>query len=142
VTHIVVGVDGSKESRAALSWAFEHARGAGADLEVVLAYDTGVAWIDVGSEYEEPMKREAATRAQRELDAILAEENPDDSVALSSRTVAGAPADVLVEAARAADLLVVGSRGRGGFAGLLLGSVSQRCVERAPCPVVVVPGRL
>jgi nucleotide-binding universal stress UspA family protein len=139
VSKIVVGVDGSEESRSALTWALRQAHSTGAEVDAVLAYTTGVAWIDVGSEYQVPMMREAAKRAQRELDDVLAQETMNDAVEVRAHIVEGAPADVLVEAADGADLLVVGSRGRGGFAGLLLGSVSQRCVERAPCPVVVVP---
>jgi nucleotide-binding universal stress UspA family protein len=139
MTRIIVGLDGSVGSRGALSWAFDQAKATGAEIDAVLAYSSGVAWIDVGSEFQEPMMHEARRQAQRALDEILAEEARDTSIPLRGVVAEGAPADVLVEAAGAADLLVVGSRGRGGFAGLLLGSVSQRCVERAPCPVVVVP---
>ena len=142
MTRIVVGLDGSSGSRAALTWALEHAATSGADLVAVMAYDSGVAWIDVGSEYQEPMMKEARRQAERRLREVLAESVPADcDVRVDAVVVVGPAADVLVETAADADLLVVGSRGRGGFAGLLLGSVSQRCVERAPCPVVVVPSR-
>jgi nucleotide-binding universal stress UspA family protein len=138
---IVVGLDGSRGSCAALAWACEEAAATGADVQAVLAYSSGVAWIDVGSEFQEPMMHEARRQAERHLDEVLAGSVPVEGVRIAPVVTEGPPADVLVEAARDADLLVVGSRGRGGFTGLLLGSVSQRCVERAPCPVVVVPMR-
>jgi nucleotide-binding universal stress UspA family protein len=142
VTRIVVGVDGSSGSRAALTWALEHAGASGAELVAVMAYDAGVAWIDVGSEYQEPMMKEARRQAEQRLHEVLAESvSADRGVHAVAVVGFGPAADVLVETAADADLLVVGTRGRGGFSGLLLGSVSQRCVERAPCPVVVVPSR-
>ena len=111
---IVVGLDGSRGSRGALTWACEEAAVTGAEIVRVLAYSSGVAWIDVGSEFQEPMMREARRQAERRLAEVLA-----GSVAsrVASRVdpvvTEGSPADVLVEAARDADLLVVGSRGRG-----------------------------
>jgi nucleotide-binding universal stress UspA family protein len=140
--HIVVGIDGSAESRAALEWALHEARCTGGEIEAVLAYESGLAWIDVGSEYEAAIVEHSAARAKEELHQTLDAVSPDGQwpVPVHPLVVAGPPAHVLVELGRDADLLVVGSRGRGAFAGLLLGSVSQRCAERSPCPVVVVPG--
>jgi nucleotide-binding universal stress UspA family protein len=138
---IVVGVDGSPQSRTALEWAVEQALRTGGDVDAVLAYNSGLAWIDVGSEAESLIVTRSAEVAKQTLhDTIAAAELPDDhSVRVHPLVVEGEPARVLVELAQHADLLVVGTRGRGGFAGLLLGSVSQRCAERSPCPVVVVP---
>ena len=137
---IVVGVDGSDGAAAALQWAFEQARRTGAELEIVLAFSFELAWIDVGSDYQARWIEDATLRARDELQQIVAATVPEpDGVTLHRLVVEGVPAEVLVEVATGADLLVVGTRGRGGFAGLLLGSASQRCVERAPCPVVVVP---
>jgi nucleotide-binding universal stress UspA family protein len=140
-THkIVVGVDGSDSSRAALRWALEQAKVVGAELEAVLAFSFELAWIDVGSDYQATWIEEATQRAREQLHGVLDEVVPEPRpVAVHPLVVEGSPATVLVDVARSADLLVVGARGRGGFAGLLLGSVSQRCVERASCPVVVVP---
>jgi nucleotide-binding universal stress UspA family protein len=77
--------------------------------------------------------------ARAALDATLDEAIPDTGdVNVERRVVEGAPAAVLVDESRDADLLVVGSRGRGGFAQLLLGSVSQQCAHHANCPVVIV----
>jgi nucleotide-binding universal stress UspA family protein len=142
-SRIVVGVDGSPGSRAALRWAVGEATTRGAEIEAVLAYDFGLAWIDIGSDAQ-PLLMERATGNAREqlhriLDEVLPEPRP---VTVHAVVVEGIPAAVLVEMARNAELLVVGTRGRGGFAGLLLGSVSQRCIERSPCPVVVVPTRV
>jgi nucleotide-binding universal stress UspA family protein len=149
VQRIVVGVDGSAGSGAALRWAYRQAQLTGAELEVVLAFSSELAWIDVGSDYQARWIEDATLRARDELHRFVAAAAPgragvpeapgSPEVVVHQLVVEGAPADVLVEIARPADLLVVGTRGRGGFAGLLLGSVSQRCVERAPCPVVVVP---
>jgi nucleotide-binding universal stress UspA family protein len=133
-------VDGSESSLAALRWALDQANSAGGEIEAVLAYDYGFAWIDVGSDAQAAWMQGAADRAHGALRRALRDSLPDPPpVTVHGIVVEGAPADVLVEVARHADLLVVGTRGRGGFAGLLLGSVSQRCAERAECPVVVVP---
>ncbi len=139
---IVVGIDGSPESRAALEWAVREAQCTGGEVDAVLAYDSGLAWIDVGSEYQDAIVKHSAERAGEELHCTLEEMAPDGRwpVSVHPFVVAGRPAEVLVELAREADLLVVGSRGRGAFAGLLLGSVTQRCAERSMCPVVIVPG--
>lgn len=139
---IVVGIDGSPESRRALDWALEHAARTRADeVRCVRAFDPPLAWIDVGTEYADAMVEHATTQATAELDDLVRTVTVPPGVALTHDVVQGQAADVLVEASRDADLLVVGTRGRGGFAGLLLGSVSQRCAERARCPVVIVPVR-
>ena len=140
VRRIVVGVDGSAGSRAALSWAVAEATLRDAEVEAVLAFDFELAWIDVGSDAQTRFIEGTTKRAREELHRVLAEALPEPrTVTVHPLVVEGAPAKVLTEIARNAELLVVGSRGRGGFAGLLLGSVSQRCIERSPCPVVVVP---
>jgi nucleotide-binding universal stress UspA family protein len=138
---IVVGVDGSPESLAALGWAVDEAGRTGGEIDAVLAYDSGLAWIDVGSEYQAPILEQSATRAKAALHHALEGLGTEGSTSVSVRplVVEGHPARVLVEVARDAELLVVGSRGRGGFAGVMLGSVSQRCAGHSACPVVVVP---
>jgi nucleotide-binding universal stress UspA family protein len=76
------------------------------------------------------------------LEGTLADEGigtDGDSITVTARAVAGHPAEALLDAAEGAELVVVGSRGRGGFAGLVLGSVSQQVASHAPCPVMVVP---
>lgn len=133
---IVVGVDFSPGAHAALHWAVDEARLRDASLEVVHAWTyvvaaaTGLAAID-------PTFLEEA--AHKVLDEVLGELGPVEGVALAPRVAEGPAAQILLEAAKGADLLVVGSRGRGGFAGLLLGSVSQQVAHHAPCPVVIVP---
>ncbi len=137
---IVVGVDGSDDARAALLWAMEWARRTEAGVEAVLAFDAGLAWIDVGSAYEDEWVAKATAKAEADLQQILDGVRSDTAeVTVHPVVVQGSAAQVLLERAKTADLLVVGTRGRGGFAGLLLGSVSQRCVEHATCPVAVVP---
>jgi nucleotide-binding universal stress UspA family protein len=107
-----------------------------------------VAWIDYdqGIEHLEEWKagacRQARSELHRVIDEVVADLGPSAAIPsppeVQALVVEGNPAHVLVELAKEADLLVVGSRGRGQFGGLLLGSVSQRCVERAPCPTAVV----
>ncbi len=139
---IVVGVDGSALSVAALRWALDEASLRHVGVHVVLAWAMppvmGMAPVLSPSEVD----FHAAAEAQ--LDAILSEQDvtaegrPGDSP-LTREVVERSPARGLLAAADAgASLLVVGSRGHGGFAGLLLGSVSQQCVAHAHCPVVVV----
>ncbi len=134
---IVVGVDDSKGARAALDWALDEARRHQAHVTLVHAYQLEVAWIDRADIARwAAMERRAAEGALRHL---VEELSVPAGVELDAQVVEGNPVDVLIEASADADLLVVGSRGRGGFSGLLIGSVSQRCAERAGCPVVVVP---
>ena len=142
VSTIVVGVDGSESARVALRFAFEEARRRGAAVRAVVAWqppvggdDAGLAMIDTGSLVEE-LSGEAYARLARELDEV-ADLAGDVTVERIARE--GRPASVLLEEAAEADLLVVGSRGLGGFRGLLLGSVGQQCAHHAPCPLVIVP---
>jgi nucleotide-binding universal stress UspA family protein len=113
---IVVGVDQSEGTKAALRFALEEAKLRRATLRAVHAAD--------------------------ELEATVSDAIPDRSeVEIERRVVEGTPGAVLVDEARGADLLVVGSRGRDGFAGLLLGSVSQQVAHDAACPVVIAHGK-
>lgn len=136
VPFIVVGIDGSELSKDALRWAASQARLSGADLCAVSAWDLPTGYGFAPSDSYEDL----AKRAQKGLHSTLVQvlgEAPDVSVtALVER---GHPARVLVEASRGADLLVVGSRGHGAFAGMLLGSVSQHCAQHATCPVLIMP---
>lgn len=138
---IVVGVDGSETSRAALRWAIEEAVRHGSAVEAVHAwhqevYQTGPYTFDVGM--TDPTIHRGA--AERLLNAVV---DGQDQSGLASPVhrllVNDSAAHALLESAKGADLIVVGSRGRGGFVGLLLGSVSQQVVHHALCPVVVIP---
>jgi len=134
---IVVGVDDSRGAGAALDWALDEARRQGARVEVLHAFEVEIAWIDAAeTAHWSELQREAAQAA---LSTVIESAAAPATVEVDASVVEGNPVTVLVEASEHADLLVVGSRGRGGLRGLLLGSVSQRCVERARCPVVVVP---
>ena len=135
-SRIVVGVDDSSGARTALEWALGEARRHQARVTVLHAYLLEVAWIDRTdiARWSDVERRAAETAL-----AHIVEDAEPAGVEFDARVVEGNPANVLIDASQDADLLVVGSRGRGGLVGLLLGSVSQRCVERAHCPVVVVP---
>lgn len=136
---VVVGVDGSPASQAALRFALTEARLRGAKLHAVIAWhypDTYGGPLILPDDYD------LRGVAQHTLNAAINEATGDPqqaSVQVHPVTAEGHPAAVLLNAAEGADLLVVGTRGHGGFTGLLLGSVSQQCVHHAPCPVVVVP---
>ena len=137
---IVVGVDGSDGSHLALAWALDEARRRGASVLAVMA------WHDPYTIIGRPLPAEAAGGELDQLRAVLARAVADAQAAAPGPAVSiralirtGQPADVLAGAAAGADLLVVGSRGRGGFRGLLLGSVSQRCAQVTPVPLVIVP---
>lgn len=131
---IVVGIDGSSGSAAALQFALEEAAMRGARVEAILAWH----WPVMAAEGGLPADFDPAGWAQSALDETLSGVATGDT-SVEGRIVEGHAAAVLVDAAADADLLVVGTRGHGGFTGLLLGSVSQHCVSHAPCPVVVVP---
>ncbi|MFF8598394.1 universal stress protein [Streptomyces sp. NPDC015232] len=133
---VVVGVDGSPASHDALRWAVRQARLTGATVEAVAAYDLpgSVGWS--APAVDAAFDAEAAGRAL--TDELRDEFAQVSDVPLEEHVVRGNPAQVLIEASKGAELLVVGSRGRGGFSSLLLGSVSQQCAVHASCPVVIV----
>nr|WP_225321079.1 universal stress protein [Streptomyces luteolifulvus] len=132
---IVVGVDGSEASKAALRWAARQAELTGAELRPVQAwrppptYGIPVDYSD--TDFEEHTRE----NLRRTVEEMLGEH---PKVSAAPQVVEGHPSSVLPAAARDADLLVVGSHGRGAFKGMLLGSVSQHCVQHATCPVLVV----
>jgi nucleotide-binding universal stress UspA family protein len=132
-TRVVVGVDGSDESAAALRWAARQA-----DLTAVISWQ--IPALAYGSFVSVAPEQFSFTDAAKDVVAKavapVAAEHPGLDVI--TRVVQGPPALVLLRASEDAALLVVGSRGHGAFAGMMLGSVSEHCVSHASCPVVVV----
>jgi nucleotide-binding universal stress UspA family protein len=136
---IVVGVDGSPGSRKALTWAAAEAALHGADLVVLNVWEHTLlppaGSVSVSERYvPDPSQRTAEDLVQI-IREVLGEEPP---VLVQPHVKQGRPAKVLIEESANADLLVVGKRGHGGFAGLVLGSVSQHVAAYAKCPVTVV----
>jgi nucleotide-binding universal stress UspA family protein len=133
---IVVGIDGSDSSRAALRWAIRQARLIGGSVDAVTAwhYPSTYGWapvadgaIDIEGEAKKTL-----------TEVLLGASGLDPEVPVRPVVAEGHAADVLLRAAMGAELLVVGSRGHGGFASALLGSVSMNCVLHAHCPVLVL----
>jgi nucleotide-binding universal stress UspA family protein len=138
----VAGVDGSPASLAALQWAVDWVAGQGGGVvEAVHTWTMPYAYAPMGGALlvVEPDAIERA--AKEELAAALqqVDARAGDGVELRGEVVEGAPAPSLLERAEGAGLLALGTRGRGGFTGLVLGSVSQQCLHHATCPVVVIP---
>jgi nucleotide-binding universal stress UspA family protein len=141
VAKIVVGIDGSEAAKNALRWALEEARLRSADIVAVHAWETPPTVPEPGPAPGFdlvgvlPVVEEAGERlAKSVVDEVVGD---DSDVAVQPLAIIGPPASVLVDAAQDADMLVVGSRGHGGFAALLLGSVSQQLAHHAPCPLLI-----
>ena len=140
---ITVGIDGSHDAHRALEWAMREAAVRHVPLTVVTVHEVAVSgWtgqpiIFPADQADLQKARQAAEETVAKAAAQLGESQP---ASVTVRAVNGSPAQELIEASRDADLLVVGSRGGGGFARLMLGSISQKVVHHAHCPVVVVPG--
>jgi nucleotide-binding universal stress UspA family protein len=128
---VVVGIDRSESSMRALDWAAAEAERTGAVLEIQTAYEPGYVHVT-----QEEVQR-GMDRLVEHAAAHVATIAP--GVVTIGKTHEQSPAEVLIEASEGADLLVVGSRGLGGFKGLLLGSVSQQCAHHAHCPLTIVP---
>ncbi len=137
---IVVGVDGSECSHSALRFALEEARTRKAKLRVVVVWHVPLAAYGAGWAPPPPHLSEDADAAAKEVLAEALRIAKEDGGRVEIEPIAreGQPANVLVEESRAAELLVVGSRGRGGFRELMLGSVSHQCALHARCPVAIV----
>lgn len=135
---VVVGVDGSESSKAALRWAADYAASVGARLDVITAWHlpstfTGPGYIPATFDLEVDYQKVL----EQVVDEVFGAERPS-FLRLVVRE--GGAAQLLIEASKDADLVVVGSRGHGGFAGLLLGSVSAKLAEHAKCPVLIMHG--
>ena len=139
---VVVGVDDSPGARAALAWAADEAGRLDERLVLVHGWDAPSV-VPPGGPVFEPLPVGTHPEQSRVLtDRLVAElaEAGHDLPEIEHRAIDLPPSQALIHAAKSARLLVVGSRGRGGFTGLLLGSVSQQSLHHAPCPIVVVPG--
>jgi nucleotide-binding universal stress UspA family protein len=135
---IVVGVDGSVSSKAALGWAIRQAKLTGAVVDAVIAwhYPGTYGYSAYVADYTDYAELAAKVAAE----TIAEVSDPAGPAEVRPKVVEGNPAAVLLAASEGADLLVVGSRGHGGFVEALLGSVSQHCVHHAACPVVILRG--
>jgi nucleotide-binding universal stress UspA family protein len=138
---IVVGVDGSAPSIEALHFAVRQAELTGGAVDAVIAWQYpvtagGLGWAPAGG----IDNTDYAELASRSLSAAVAAVDPPPSVKVRELVVEGNPAQVLLDFAKEADLLIVGNRGHGTFTEALIGSVSSRCVHHARCPVVVIHG--
>ena len=132
---IVVGFDGSPQAEAALAWAIDEARLRGRGLRVIHAFPSVLSIMGhTDPEYFEKSEGEAKS----ELEQSLAKGPALDGLDVEKTVEEGNPSKVLVEASRGANLLVIGSHGRGHFRGSLVGSVTVHCVYQAHCPVVVI----
>jgi nucleotide-binding universal stress UspA family protein len=136
---ITVGVDGSEGGRRALAWALNLAAATGATVEVVSAWSWDGQAFKRGMTAGPDVERSYLAERQRiDIQEVLGRfDGPAPT--LSRQLIQGAPAKVLIEAARSADLLVLGSHGRGHLATALLGSVGEACTRRGSTPVVIVP---
>ena len=138
---IVVGIDGSESARKALRWAANEAALDGATIEVVRVWSYPYYADPVGGIYPLTNLTEVTEQRERELldEEIRTVLGTDSTLTVVKTLRCGSTAPELLEASKGADMLVLGSRGRGGFASMLLGSTSMHCVHHAACPVIVVP---
>jgi nucleotide-binding universal stress UspA family protein len=134
---IVVGVDGSPHSQAALDWALDEAALRNAHLTALAVAPAASGYWGIFSQ-SDPSQEEQQRVNQAAKDMVDKAAQRHGHQQVTVRTVAGVPADELVKASEGADLLVVAARGAGGFARLRMGSVSTQVTAHAHCPVVVV----
>ncbi len=133
---IVVGIDGSPAAANALEFAIEEAQLRHAELHVTYAYTVMAMPVtgSTGHDYYEQVE----TSAKEFLEQAKSDAPSTEGLTVEWLGVPGNPAEVLIEASKDATILVVGSRGVGGFLGLLMGAVSTQCVHHSHCPVLVV----
>jgi nucleotide-binding universal stress UspA family protein len=137
---IVVGVDGSEDSKEALRWALAESRLRDSRVRAVHAWHYSTLVGSNGYAVPEEVDGGASQSAASDVleEAVTAVAGDTTDVDIERVVLQGAAAKILIDESEHAELLVVASRGRGGFASLLLGSVSQQCAHHARCPVVIV----
>ncbi len=134
---IVVGVDGSEDGDRALRWAVGEADRRGGTVQAIIAWSSDGTGRAVVTKTHPSEERAAAEEKLRRAVEPVSAAHPD--VAIASEAVEGRPADALVQAAKDADVLVVGSHGHGRLHHAVVGSVAEECIRAAVCPVVVIP---
>jgi nucleotide-binding universal stress UspA family protein len=140
---ITVGVDGSDHSRRALDWAVREAGLRGAPLTVLAVYQVASNhWTGNPEHYpsDQPATEAVRKAAEEAVQQAVSQAGDPGPASVTVRAVSGLPAQELVGASSDSDLVVVGTRGGGGFSKLVLGSVANKVVSHAACPVVVIPG--
>jgi nucleotide-binding universal stress UspA family protein len=135
---VVVGVDGSDPSVAALSWASRYGAATGATVRAVRVWHYPTAAGLPPGKTPEPVENEVEGWVRDELSQAVTKANPDSAAQVETKIVYGHPAEALIDESRGESLLVLGHRGHGGFAEALTGSIVIHCVNHAACPVVVV----
>lgn len=136
---IVVGIDGSENSIDALRWGAQEARLRGSVLHAVTSFAPGL--LSTGYEMALPDPADFAAASATMLHAAVdtvREDTDLDGIDIVTEVIEGHAGEVLINLSEKADLLVVGSRGRGGFVGVLMGSITNHVVNHSKCPVVVV----
>jgi nucleotide-binding universal stress UspA family protein len=137
---ILVGIDGSDHSRRALEWAAKEAAIKHVPLTVLTVQQAMAGyWGPVVYPQDPSLAEQARKAAQEETDIALAGLDTDSRPSVTVVARVGLPAEEILDAAADADMIVVGSRGAGGFKRLLMGSVSTHVTYHAHCPVVVIP---
>ena len=139
---IVVGIDGSTNSGRALEWAVQEAAVRQVPLRVITVFRRAISHWGAGAitdPQDSAVLVQARQAAQDATDKALANAGDARPTSVTVQAFGGVPAEELVNASKDADMIVVGSRGAGGFARLLLGSVGSQVVHHAHCPIVIVP---
>jgi nucleotide-binding universal stress UspA family protein len=138
---IIVGVDGSGHSQRALEWAMKEAALRHVPLTVLTVHEAvkGYYGSPTVYPYDPAQTEEARAAAQAEAEKVLAGLDEPHPEPVTVTAVHGFPAEELISAGKDADLLVLGSRGAGGFTRLVMGSVAGQVTQHAPCPVLIVP---
>ncbi len=139
ISKIIVGTDGSAAAQHAIEWAVGESTIHGATLEIIHTWSLPLLVDPTGmASFSFPVE-DFGRAAEHVLKDAIAFAKSNTIISVSGRVAQGLAANVLIDASQKADLVVVGSRGHGGFVGLLLGSVAQQVATHSRCPVVVVP---
>jgi nucleotide-binding universal stress UspA family protein len=138
---IIVGVDGSGHSQRALEWAMKEAAVRHVPLDILTVHPAIVGYFGgvVTSSQDLELTEEVKTAVKAEADKVLAALEGPHPESVTITAVHGFPVEVLVEASKDADLIVLGSRGVGGFSRLMMGSTAGQVVQHAHCPVTIIP---
>ena len=138
---IIVGIDGSGHSRKALEWAIKEAAVHHSPLTVVAVHQAAAGYFGNPASYPDDaaLTEKAAEAARAETEQVLAGLGGTRPPSITVKAVNGFPVEVLIDAGKDADMIVLGSRGTGGFARLMLGSTASQVAHHAQCPVLIVP---